>query len=406
MVVLAVAALTLISGLAFKSPCLHDWHGQQFSKGCYNDIQFLYPQRGIPQHIFPYVHGKLISDANGDALVGGTFEYPVLTGLFAWFAGLPVHGPNHYLVWSAVLLAPFGLLTAWLLARMTGWRAMYFAAAPAMVLYAFHNWDLLVVAATVGAFYAWWRQRYLWTAFLLGIGTCLKLYPLFFLAPLVLERLIASDRRNAVRTALVGAVTVAAVNLPFALVNASGWWAPYDFQRLRNADYTSDSIWIWGFPGLSRSDLNRLTPILIGTAFIVALGIGWWRGRREGVYPFLQVCAAMLFAFVVLGKVFSPQYALWLLPFFALVRVRWGWWAAFVAADVTLYFGLFRWFYDFIYRHVDFGLAKQALIIGIWGRATIVALLFVVFLAAQPALLARRSERKQVPAPATPAQLG
>ena len=30
-VVLAIAALTLIGGLAFKAPCLQDWHGQQFS---------------------------------------------------------------------------------------------------------------------------------------------------------------------------------------------------------------------------------------------------------------------------------------------------------------------------------------------------------------------------------------
>ena len=93
----------------------------------------------------------------------------------------------------------------------------------------------------------------------------------------------------------------------------------------------------------------------------------------------------MLLAFVLLGKVFSPQYALWLLPFFALVRLRWGWWAAFVAVDVTLYFGLFRWYYDFLYRHFDFGLAKQALIVGVWGRATVVGLLFFVVLAAQPA---------------------
>ena len=214
-VVVAVAAMMLLGGFAFKAPCLNDWHGQQFSSGCYNDIQFLYPQRGISEHIFPYIHGKLLNDSSGDSLVGGAFEYPVLTGVFAWFAGLPVHGPNTYLAWSALLLAPFGLLTGWLLARMSGWRAMYFAAAPAIVLYAFHNWDLLVVAAMVGAFYAWWRERYVWAAVLLGIGACLKLFPLFFLAPLVLDRLAARDRRAAVRTAAAGVATVVLVNLPF-----------------------------------------------------------------------------------------------------------------------------------------------------------------------------------------------
>jgi uncharacterized membrane protein len=328
----------------------------------------------------------LVYDAYIDRLVGGAFEYPVLTGVFAWFAGLFVSGVNAYLVVSAILLAPFGAVAAWLLTRMTGWRALYFAAAPAVVLYAYHNWDLLVVAATVAAFYAWWRKRYVWAGVLLGIGGCLKLYPAFFLAPLLLDRLVAGDRRAAVRSVLAGVGTLVLVNLPFALVHPSGWWAAYDFQRLRNADYTSDSIWVWGVPQLTRAQLNVLTPLLIAAAFVVALGIGWWRARREGAYPFVQVCGAMLLAFCLLGKVFSPQYALWILPFFAVVRVRWGWWAAYAVLDLVLYFGLFRWYYDFIYRHVDFGLAKQALIVGVWGRAAVVALLYVVFLAAQSAL--------------------
>jgi hypothetical protein len=126
-----------------------------------------------------------------------------------------------------------------------------------------------------------------------------------------------------------------------------------------------------------------LTPILIGVAFVVALAFGWGRARRDGSYPFIQVCGAMLLAFCLLGKVFSPQYALWILPFFALVRVRGGWWASFVVLDVVLYFGLFRWFYDSVYRHFDFGVAKQAMLVGVWGRAAVVALLFAVFLGAK-----------------------
>ena len=113
------------------------------------------------------------------------------------------------------------------------------------------------------------------------------------------------------------------------------------------------------------------------------------RATPKRAYPSRPLPAL---AFCLLGKVFSPQYALWILPFFALVRVRWGWWAAYVVVDVVLYFGLFRWFYDLFYRNVDFGLAKQALIVGIWGRAALVALLFIVFLGAKSALLPARSE--------------
>jgi uncharacterized membrane protein len=394
-------AAMLIGGFLFKAPCIpySDWHGQQFSAGCYNDIQFLYPQRDIHDHVFPYVHGKLVYDPKTDtaSLTGGAIEYPVLTGVFTWFTGLFVEDADGFLAWSATLLAPFGLLAAFLLARMAQWRAMLFGAAPAVVLYAFHNWDLLVVAAMVGGIYAWWRERYAWSAFWLAIGGCLKLFPLFFLAPLLLHRLADGDRRGALRTVGVGFGTFALVNVPFIIANPNGWWAPYDFQRLRNADYTSNSIWIWGASQLTRDDLNVLTPLLIGLMFIAALSIGWWRAQREGTYPFVQVCGAMVLAFVLFGKVFSPQYALWIVPFLVLIRVRWGWVVAFFAVDLVLYFGLFRWYFDVTYRQIDFALAKQALIVGVWGRAVVVGLLMFAFLAARPAFTSRAQESVEAP---------
>ena len=53
----------------------------------------------------------------------------------------------------AVLLAVAGLLTAALLAWLAGLRSWWFALAPPLVLYAFHNWDLFAVCATVVAFW-------------------------------------------------------------------------------------------------------------------------------------------------------------------------------------------------------------------------------------------------------------
>ena len=53
---------------------------------------------------------------------------------------------------------------------MVRWRALIYALAPPLVWYSFHNWDLLVVCATVAAFYAWWQQRYTVVAALLAGG--------------------------------------------------------------------------------------------------------------------------------------------------------------------------------------------------------------------------------------------
>jgi uncharacterized membrane protein len=384
-VVLLACVLMTVAGYLLKSQCIGDYGVVRDRKLCSNDIQFLYASRGLVSKQFPYIHGSL---HNGQ-LTGGTLEYPVLTGVFAWFASLFVNDDGRYLQVTALLLAPFSLLTAWLLFGMARWRALLYALAPPLIWYSFHNWDLLVVAATVGAFYSWSRGRPLWAAGLLAVGGALKLWPAFFVLPLILDRLRAGRRSEAVGVGVAAAATFAVINAPFALVNESGWWAPYAFQKLRAADVTTNSIWFWGFPQLTTDQLNVLCPILLAVTFLAAAAAGWFRSRggREP-FPFLQVCAAILCAFLLLNKVHSPQYALWLLPFFCLVRLRLGWWAAYMALDATLYVGLFRWFYD-LSRGIDFGIAKQAVVIGVWGRAAMLVLMYVAFLKASSAVTSR-----------------
>ena len=94
---------------------------------CYSDIQFLWLGRDIDQHIFPYVHGGITADGT---LTGGAVEYPVLSGLLMWLGALGAHNDATFLLRSALLLAPFALVTAWLLARMAGRAALLWAAGP------------------------------------------------------------------------------------------------------------------------------------------------------------------------------------------------------------------------------------------------------------------------------------
>jgi uncharacterized membrane protein len=379
-----VAAMTL-GGYLLKAQCIGHYNERRDANLCSNDIQVLYVIRDMQHHPFPYVHGDL---ADGQ-LVGGALEYPVLTGLFAWVPAVFVSDDGSYLRLTALLLSPFSFLTVWLLARMVRWRALLYALAPPLVWYSFHNWDLLVVCATVGAFYAWWRGRYGWAGVWLAVGASLKFWPVFLVLPLVLERLAARDRDGAVASG-GGFVGVAvAVNGWFAVQGPQGWWAPYAFQKERAADITSNSIWFWGFPSLTTDELNRLIPVLLVLGTAVACLYGWRRARVAGAYPFVQVSGALLCLFVVTGKAHSPQYALWLLPFFCLVQVRWGWWASYMAVDALMYVGLFRWYADLAHGK-DFGVAKQALVLGVWGRAALLVLLFVVFLRSETAFELRR----------------
>ncbi len=374
-IVVAVCAAFLLGGWFLKAQCLDPWSdSHQYESLCYNDIQALYQIRGIQDRTFPYVHGSF--DAANGELVDGAIEYPVLTGLFMYAAGAGVTDANGYLGATALLLAPFGLLIAYLLGRLEGLRALMWAASPALILYSFHNWDLLVVAAVVVGFYAYRRDRPLVAAALFGVGAALKMYPAFFVLALVAASLARREVKDALVHAGVGGGVFALINLPFIVANRDGWWATYGFHRVRGPNF--DNIWTL-LPDMTPDDLNLVTGGLTLIGFGIALGIGTLRARREGVFPTVPVCAALLAAFMLFSKVHSPQYTLWLLPFFVLVRVNLLWWIAYAAADLLVYVGVFRFFYDLSER-TGGTLAEDAMELGIWVRAALLLALFVVFL--------------------------
>lgn len=393
-----VCVVALIAGFFFKAQCLQPDDGRQlYQRLCYSDLPPLYGIRGVSENVFPYVNGAI--DAGG-GLVDGAIEYPVLTGLFMWATGLPVDDVNQFFVVSSIAMAPAGLAVAYLLARMAGWRALLWAAAPALVLYSFHNWDLLVVACATAGLWCWSRRRPVWAAVWFGVGAAFKMYPAFFLAPLFFDELRRRGFRSALASAGAGVLTFALVNVPFYAGGPEGWLATYGFHRDRGPNF--DSVWALWFPSdtwlghyeaITPDRLNLVTAVLTGAFFLAALGAGWWRARRDGAYPFLAVCGAMLAAFLLWNKVHSPQYALWILPFFVVLRVNVVWWVLYAIADAATYYGVFQWFYD-IGQDRDFTAAKKMMIGGVWARASLLLLLFVVFLRAR----APAAEEDGVPA--------
>jgi uncharacterized membrane protein len=412
-VIVLLTGLTLLAGYANKARCVGpefdaqgrstpDFTVRAYRDVCYSDIQKLWLGRDIDLHVFPYLTGSITPEGE---LRGGTVEYPVLSGLLMWVAAVPSHTDGEFLAWSALLMAPFGLLTGWMLGRMARWRALLWALGPPLVLYAFHNWDLPVVACAVGAVYAvhCWRtprplaDRAVVASVLLGLGFAFKLYPGAFVAPLALLVLTAPGRgappdwRGAARVVAAAVLTVVLVNLPFAIAGYEGWRASFTFQELRKVDITTNSVWYWGFRPWSeptnldfQATVDRLSPVLVLASFTIALAVGWRRWRRgDSHYPWIGVSAAMLCGFLLLHKVHSPQYTLWLLPFFVLLRVRWGWIVAYLLADLAMYVGIFRLFY-LLNAGMDVGVgggfAAQAVAIGVWGRAALLVGLFIVML--------------------------
>ncbi|WP_068032988.1 hypothetical protein [Nocardia mexicana] len=402
---------------------------------CYSDIQFLWLGRSINEHVFPYISGGITPDG---ALTGGAVEYPVLSGLLMWLGAAGAEDDAVFLLHSALLLAPFALLTAWMLGRLSGPAALLWAVGPPLLLYAFHNWELPVVWTSVAAMYVVTaltryslRARAIAAAVLLGIGFCLKLYPGIFVLPLLVyvltggvahragsprdgaavphgddfdSRAGAYDVRGALAVAGAAIATVVAVNLPFALAGYEGWRASITFQQLRQADITTNSIWYWGLrpmfgdaPGSEQSFqdvVSAASPVLVLVSFLVAMLLGWRRFQAGEAFPWIGVSGAMLCGFLLFHKVHSPQYTLWLIPFLVLLEVPWSAIAGYLVADAAIGIGVFRYFYA-LGAGESADIQQHIVQFGVWGRALLLVFFFFAFLRAD--LRGRKPDPAPVP---------
>jgi hypothetical protein len=345
-VVVVAMVIDLAAAFSTKAPCLIGPAGAGTPSYCYSDVQSLFVLRHLSDHVFPYVHGNYVTSSTGSVfLTPGEVEYPVLTGVFMWIAALPVHSSDAYFVVSALLLAPFGVASAWLLAKMCGARALLFAAAPAVALYGFINWDFISIALVVGGVYLWWRDRPYFSAAAFAVGGCVKLWPAFLLVPLVADLMAAGDWRKGARAGLLGGGIGLGVNVPFAIANCRGWYAPFAYQgALGLGSPQGMSLWNWYAGRLTPELAETLASLCMLGGLGVLTAVGWVRCRREGAFPFVQVCAAAPLLYILTAKDNSAQYVLWVLPFLAMLRLRpalWVLWGAVGAAwYVRFVFGL------------------------------------------------------------------
>ncbi len=402
---LVAVALTVLS-LATKLPCAAPTGvtPERIGRlGCWSDVTALWNARDLGLHLLPYVNGTYTS--NPPNLTGGAVEYPTLGGLWIWLTALPADSAVQYLVVTAVVAAVLAVVVTLLLARLAGRRAWIFAATTPLALYALYNWDLLPIVCTVLGVVAMRSRhapatRYLLAGLAFGTGAAFKLYPLMFVAAVVVAALFDRGDGRALRTrighaavAVAGGVVVPlAANLPFALVDLQGWLAPFRFQTDRVTGASTLSVWFYGLqPWSATSDpgvqhrLTELSTASTAIGIVAVLATTVVLALRRGTTPWLQCAAAMLAVYIVCNKVDSLQYVLWLMPFFVLLRVG-GWWiTAYLLADLAAFVGWYRGLYYGSLGNTATTWATEALAVGIWGRAALLVALVAVFLRAEVA---------------------
>lgn len=357
--ILVATLATLAAGWVLKSPCLGSWaDGRQYNRLCYSDIAALYGDtyrdRGLDVDRIPYVDGEN--------------EYPVLTGLAMWVAAVPADSYPSFFNLNALLLATAGIATAAVLHRLSGRRALFFALAPTLLIYAFVNWDLYAVALATAATAAFLRKRDLLAGVLIGLGAATKLYPALLVIPFALSRL-REDRRD--RAALLAAAAGGAwalVNVPFAFASFERWSEFFRFNSIRPADW--DSLWYIASRYMGFVWEAAAVNGLALTAFVLA-SVGLWivAGRRLPPNRVWTFAFPLLVLFLLTSKVYSPQYGLWLLPWFALALPDLRWFAAFQLADVAVFVTRFLFFARF--QGVGEGLPQWSFDVAVVIRAVI-----------------------------------
>jgi len=225
-------------------------------------------------------------------------------------------------------------------AAVAGMRAAVLAAvAPlalgSVVLSRFDLWPTSLAALAV---YFILRDRPYASAVLLGTAAAAKLWPAALIPLFAIWLVRSSGARSAQRWLVTTLATILVWFLPFVALSPSGVAHSFHAQLARPLQLeslgaaillavhhaTGSSLAVvsnFGSQNLVGSGVRavELATTIVGGVALVAVWVLFATGPVTRS-RFLTSCAAAVAALVAFGKVFSPQFMIWLIPFVLLVR--------------------------------------------------------------------------------------
>jgi uncharacterized membrane protein len=241
--------------------------------------------------------------------------------------------------------------------RVTAGRLMLWAIGTPTIFYTFLNWDILAVAALVWGLVEVEKRRWGWAGFALALGASAKLFPAFVLPGAFLAAWAARDRRGATRLVNGFGLGVLGANVPWMIASFSGWMGVWKFHADRWPDLGTTWYWFgalgntvhpsawWTPPGGGwRAVVGVVGLAAFGLVSLLILWVGWRRRDEPGGYPVVPTGLAIIASFMVLSKVLSPQYALWVMPLIVMVDIPWQQVLAYLASDAVLFVSGWWWY--------------------------------------------------------------
>ncbi|MDQ1710573.1 MAG: hypothetical protein QOE45_23 [Frankiaceae bacterium] len=346
-VLIALSMLTFTLGFAAKSPCsTHPWTNYyQYTRLCYSDVFALYYGEGIADGKVPYRDHPV--------------EYPPVIGGLMWAAGtVSENAADFYNVTAAVLLV-CAVVTVVATAKTAGrrpWDAALVALAPGLLIHGTTNWDLAAVALAAVGLWAWSRRQPELAGVFIGLAIATKLYPVLFVVGLFFLCLRAGKLVEWVRMTAVAVATTLLAYLPVIRISSdfpvdnctttvqqAAWLRFFTLNRCRPADWDSLAFAYQKLTGIGMS-LNTLNRVTAGATLAVVVIVGVLVLNTPHRPRTAQVLFLLVAGFLLVNKVNSPQYTVWLIPLAALARPRWGAFLAWQGAELAVLFTRFYYF--------------------------------------------------------------
>src|SRR5712692_8618210 len=263
---------------------------------------------------------------------------------------------------TLTLLAPY----QWFLLEFAVWMTLvagiiYFIlkrsiSTGAALAFAFYlvvgNWatalarfDLIPVGLTLGALILAERSRWRWAFALLALAILLKFYALVLIPPLFIAQQLqyrgckwyALRRWDGMLTFLAVCVVVTSISL---VLSVDGTLGPLEYFRDRPIQVETLAaavLWMGQFAGYhvqyvyTFGSLNAISALsskvspLTTLCFAAGLLYTYWLQLRGKLDVFTASLLALLISMIT-GKIFSPQYLMWVAPFIAYIgKSNWKW---------------------------------------------------------------------------------
>jgi hypothetical protein len=270
----------------------------------------------------------------GNALLDGHYpdaQYPPGAVLLFAFDALLGGGPTRTA--HAFVMIPFQLASVaavWALrTRWTPWFAALVALWPMNAFSWEFRFDLVPTALlALGLLFAF-RERWLLSGALLGLGAAVKWTPGLAMAALVVWLLANRRWRTAVVHGASFLVVFALLHIPFLI------WSPsetlYSYRYFGGQGLTGESLWYLLLAPFGWADVplhafwlpadvppwaNSATVIVQGLV-LAALGVAAWRARASPRAA-VAIAAATPAVLLLVNRVFSPQYLVLMLVAWAI----------------------------------------------------------------------------------------